>query len=331
MKTPAIRFHHIAALAKLLGKPISIFDLEATGFRGPAFGITEVAVFTVMEDGSNFLYGSLINPENPITAQASAVTGITQRMVARQENWGVRYAQSFDKMSREHVMCGFNSKTFDNPAVIEQNLRYGVQTAPFSSVVDVRQLYLKAAEVKGQRGKLIEVAALYGIFPQGNLHRATADVVLTVELLNAILEKHGPAIFLQLAAGKDQRDGECALYDKLSAMLPSIGSVTIDALATSLGVSVQDMDFPLCKAVDAGLVDARLFAHPPTRSWLNKAIPMVLANGFPFDGKLKPLFEILKAYQPTGASLTYLQLRIGLLDLGYLAGNLKQNSVREPA
>ena len=325
MTNPSVDFRRIAQLVKRLNKPLTVFDLEGTGFRGPRFGITEVGAFSVLPDGRSFLYGGLVNPEFPITSQAREITGITDQMVRHQQTWGAQYAQHFDKISREHIVSGFNIKTFDIPAVIQQNERYGVTTAPFGSVVDVRRFYLEANGIKDQTGKLEPVAKAYGVTRKGDAHRATSDAILTVELLEAMLAHHGEDVFMSLLlnAGKKPKSRgavQSNLVDDIVAHLQVRGFSSYEALAQSLGVEVSELEFPLCKGIDSGAVDAFLFAHGPTRTWLKAAIPALIARGVAFDGKMKPLLEALLQLQPSGVQLSYLQIRIGLLDAGYSWG-----------
>jgi DNA polymerase III epsilon subunit-like protein len=328
VKTISIECKLIVELVRRLNRPLTIYDLEGTGFRCPTFGITEVGALTILPDGRAMLYGGLVNPEFPITAKARQVTGITDKMVANQETWGVRYARHFDKISREHIISGFNICTFDNPAVIDQNARYGITTPKFNAVVDVRRMYQKAANVKGQSGKLEEVAALYGVQRKGDAHRATSDVILTAELLEALLKQYGEAVFMELLEGTAARnrarggDNEDLVSDVV-AHLQVRGFTSMDVMAKSLGVEVKDLDFPVCRAIDNALVDAFQFAHAPTRTWLKSALPAFFANQGPFDGKMKPLLEALSVNQPASVQLSYIQLRIGLLDAGYVWGMLK--------
>lgn len=60
--------------------PFVVLDLETTGFEpGPA-GITEIAMIT-LADGREELFETLINPEVPIPAEITKLTGITADMV----------------------------------------------------------------------------------------------------------------------------------------------------------------------------------------------------------------------------------------------------------
>jgi len=327
MNSSSIEYKLIADLVRRLNKPLTVFDLEGTGFRGPTFGITEVAAFSILPDGRGLMYGGLVNPEFPITSQAQKITGITQAMVRDKETWGKRFAAHFDRLAREHIISGFNVKTFDIPAVLEQNARYGIITPEFPAVVDVRRFYLKAAGIKGQSGKLVPVAEAYGVRPKGDAHRATADVAMTVELLEALLRTHGEDVFLELLNGAPSRNRTSGasrdLVGDIAAHLQVRGFTSFEVLAQSLGVTVAELEYPLCQGVDGGVFDAFQFAHPATRTWLKSAIPALFARTGAFDGKMKPLRDALSGQQPAGAQLTYLQLRIGLLDAGYVWGMLK--------
>lgn len=328
MKTISIECKLIVELVRRLKRPLTVYDLEGTGFRCPTFGITEVAALTILPDGRAMLYGGLVNPEFPITAKARQLTGITDKMVANQETWGVRYARHFDKISREHVMCGFNNSTFDDHAVIDQNKRYGLTTPRFNAVVDVRRLHQKASADKSQGGKLVELAAAYGVQPHGDAHRATADVIMTAELLEAILKKYGEDAFMELLNGtasrNKAREGKGAdLVGDIVAHIQVRGFTSLEVIAASLNVAVKDLEFPVCRAIDSALVDAFQFAHASTRTWLKSALPAYFERKGTFDGKMKPLLDALSENPPAGTQLNYIQLRIGLLDAGYVWGMLK--------
>lgn len=325
MGDSSIQFGYLASLVRRLGTPWSIFDLETSAFKGsPNFGIVDVAVFTITPDERGLLFGNLINPENLIEAQAQATHGISQKMVANQEVWGHRYAAFFHRISQEHTVSGFNIKTFDIPAVLQQNARYGFETKEFKSVADARSLYRKLSGRKGQSGKLWEFAAEMGVVPKGPLHRAEADVLLTVELLNATVRHFGEDAVINAMNddGKKKSSSSKVSVEAVAEYVRQNGFTSFDALAEGLGLKVSDLEYPLCQAVDRGLVTAPQFAHKATRQWLSTVLQAV-ADAIGFEGKLKPLYEKLASIAPPDVELSYLQLRIGLLDAGYVWGMLK--------
>jgi DNA polymerase III epsilon subunit-like protein len=186
---PGLEYPGVLQLAKLAGVPISVFDLETTTFRGCAnFGITEVAIASVYPNGASSIAAELINPQAPIDRKVVTLTGITQKMVQPQPTWGQRFATFFHEIAETRIISGFNCATFDCYAVVDMNVKYGVPGTSFSRILDTRTV---SSALGGIKGKLIDVAKHHGILPRGNTHRALADTVLTLELLNAQVLAYG--------------------------------------------------------------------------------------------------------------------------------------------
>ncbi len=334
-----IRFSHVAALVKALGKPLTIFDLETTTFRGvAAFAITDVCCFTVTLEGNGVIHGHLIDPERTISQDAVRLTGITQAMVRGKETWGARYASLFQTLARDHWVGGFNNKTFDCPAVLEMNARYGKPIEEgFAHILDVRTLYLELEKPTSKKGKLLDVASFYGAEPQGALHRAEADVVLTVETLDLMIEAYGvERILAYLVPAEEVRakDAKTTLKPRRPAAVPTEQLVALTApgtirsiaeLAIALAVDEKAASFELGKAVDDQLVDPLPFVNNETLEWLREMLVEVPTETLA-AGKLKPIFEYLSQRQPKEIPLDYLQLRIGMLDCGLNWTSRKQSS-----
>ncbi|KWU17768.1 3'-5' exonuclease [Burkholderia cenocepacia] len=307
-----VRINNILDLATRLGRHISIFDLEGTGFRGPGFGITEVACFTVAPNAdSGVLFGHLINPEELITPQAVKITGITQAMVADKELWSLRYAAAFKEMAENHWVGGFNCKSFDFHAVLDMNAKYGQPIEGFKYGFDVMTLHHNLCGNKKRSGTLLEIAALYDIKPQGDLHRANADTVLTVELFDALIETFGIEAVLARFLPKPQ-----GAYDKLTAQAIAKYSkgktlVSLPDLASAFAVDESKISYELGRAIDENLVDPRIFAAADVQDWLIEAF-MNVDETLLAQGKLKPLYERLSEGKPESIPLDYVQLRIGL-------------------
>ncbi len=92
-------------------------------------------------------------------------------------------------MARNHLMLGFNSTTFDGPAIRHQHSRYGLPELQLSFHWDVRRMHMQAH--KTQKGNLKEVANQCGIDTTSfRGHRALADVMLTAEVFCALWTQH---------------------------------------------------------------------------------------------------------------------------------------------
>lgn len=329
-----VQYSNVAALVKALGRALTIFDLECTAFRGRSnFGITEVCGFSVVPEGTAVIYGHLINPENAIDAKVVQLTGITPAMVRDKETWGVRYAKLFQELAATHWVGGFNNKTFDCPAVLDMNARYG-QPIPdgFAYVLDVRNLYLALEKPQSKKGNLVQIADVYGVKPQGDLHRARADVILTVETLDAMVAHYGVEAILEVLArsttavaakAAEAEQGvtpapakaptEPALVDSLAWSTAVSDATTIAELAQKLGVEHKVAALELSKAIDEGRANPMRFVNEATLTWLRDML-VESPTELLLAGRLKPLFEHLSPLHPKDIEFDYLQLRIGLVD-----------------
>lgn len=333
-----ISFSGVAALARALGLPITIFDLEATAFRGmPNFALTEVCCFTVTLQGNGVIHGHLIDPERTIDPKVVKLTGITQAMVRGKETWGHRYAKHFQELAAGHWVGGFNIKTFDCPAVLEMNERYGFPIeGGFPRILDVRQLYLTLEKPDSKKGTLLDIAAFYGVKPQGALHRAEADVVLTVETLNVMVEGYGVAAIVAALQPATEKTKAVAVDRPAKPVTPDMtalvalvkeGTVSsVEALAQRLGVEPRAASFELSKAVDEGHVSPLPFVNEATLEWLKTMLVEVPTETLS-SGRLKPIYEFLAERRPEGVALDYLQLRIGMMECGLTWSTRKPASV----
>ena len=306
-------FYHVAELARLLNRHIAVFDLETTTFRGrPEFAIMEVACFVVTPGGPALELANLINPEFPISQEASRLTGITQSMVGDKEVWGERYAPLFQTLATDSWVAGFNNSTFDQPAVIEMNARYGQPIEAFAYSFDVRQLFLRLTEAKSKKGTLAEVAQALGVALRPDAHRALADVVLTLEALHALIARFGLQAVHEAVIAPPQKKVAAKERGGEKSKLVRVGdSVDVSALPERYRRSPAEVSFDVSRAIDERQVDPALFAQPDVLEWLEPALvelPLEVLT----SGKLKPMYEALGPIA-AGHQLDYVQLRIALL------------------
>jgi DNA polymerase-3 subunit epsilon len=168
-----------------LKRPIVFFDLETTGVQHAKDRIVEMAFVKLHPNGERDSYIKRLNPGMPIPAEASAIHGITDEQV--------KDAPSFKQIAKDlHQWLtgcdfgGYNSMRFDLPLLVEEFLRAGVNV-DFSSrrMVDVQQIFFKmeqrtlSAAYKFYCGKAIE-----------NAHSAEADILATIEVLEAQIDKY---------------------------------------------------------------------------------------------------------------------------------------------
>ena len=317
-------FNYVTELVRRLDRPIAFFDLETTTFRGRAnFAIMECAVFVATLAGPGVILADLINPEREISSDAARLTGITRSMVAGKETWGARYAGLFCKLAQECWVTGFNNSTFDQPTVIEMNARYGQPLeGGFAFSFDVRRLFLTLSAAKSQKGSLAEVAAALGVVPREGLHRAEADIVLTVEVLNRIIEVYGlDAVHDQIVGKVDIKAKDVLSAKAIAKYVKGKQQVSMQVLCDRFQKTVRDISYEVGKAIDERLVDPDVFAHAPVQAWLDEAL-LEASTQLLDAGKLKPVYEALLP-EAQGMPLDYIQLRIAMLRHGRSWASLK--------
>lgn len=346
----------LKGLAKKHNKTLTFYDLETTNLlAAKTFGITDVGAVHVHPDGTCTQQSSLLDPENPISPEASNVTGITQDMVDGQATWAQAAMAPFREWMVRNIVLGFNNIAFDNPGIISQNVRYGDDPGSFLDTRDVRSM---ARIMTGtSKGKLVDLAQRYGINPDG-AHRAIFDVVMTVKVLENMLAEYGLELFehpgAKITASRPvenlfrpaiSRDGQESEWinqeDRILEIIDACGYHSTERLANMLG-----MDRRYCgDLVDSMIMDGRMdyavVEDPQAQKWLLARVPHVIGEAWTGAdrGKYKPIFESVKANMKVGllpdhqgstqvpSFVTYTQLKVFLKAQGYIAALEKSADV----
>ena len=163
----------------MLWKEIRIvaFDTETTGlyaFSGDRiieFGAVEIFLTPDLTVKSIERHNFLINPEMPIPREASAVSGITDVMVAQSPPFAVRSEQIWKLLSGAILVAhnfafdlGFLRKEFERVELVWPNTYAEIDTLRLAS--------LKMKELKSKR---LEKVAEFLSVPLVNAHRAVHD------------------------------------------------------------------------------------------------------------------------------------------------------------
>ena len=168
-----------------LQKPIVFFDLETTGLSISNDRIVEFAFLKIMPDGSELSGCYRINPTIPISAESTAITGITDADVADCKTFKELAPEIF-KLFQGSDIAGYNSNNFDIPLLAEEFLRAGYDlTAEPHRLVDVQVIYHK----KEKRN----LSAAYKFYCKKDLegaHAADNDIKATYEVLQSQLDMY---------------------------------------------------------------------------------------------------------------------------------------------
>lgn len=168
-----------------LKKPIVFFDLETTGTDNVKDRIVELAFIKLSADGKRETYTRRINPGMPIPADASAIHGIFDADVASAPMFK-NIAHELYEWMKGCDLGGYNSAKFDLPLLAEEFLRAGVQV-DFTErhMVDVQQIFFKM-----ESRTLSAAYQFYCNKPLEHAHSAEADIMATVEILEAQLDRY---------------------------------------------------------------------------------------------------------------------------------------------
>lgn len=168
-----------------LQRPVAFFDLETTGVDPAKDRIVEIAVVKVHPGGNRESWVKRINPEMPIPPESTAIHGITDE--------DVKDAPTFKQIAHElknfMTNCdlgGYNSNKFDIPALVEEFLRADI-SVDFKDrkLIDVQQIFYKK-----EARTLSAAYAFYCNKELINAHNAEADVLATIDILEAQLDRY---------------------------------------------------------------------------------------------------------------------------------------------
>jgi DNA polymerase-3 subunit epsilon len=208
-------------------KKYAVVDVETTGGAARFERITEIAV--VVHDGKQVLetFASLINPERPIPANITRLTGITNEMVAEAPKF-FEVARTIVELTQDAVFVAHNVN-FDYGFVREEFSRLGFAFSrrQLCTVRLARMVFPGLSSYS-----LSNLKSHFGIQSERS-HRALDDTIATVKLFEHILAareakdnirhlvnqgiretKLPPAITLERLHGLPEQCGVYYLHDK---------------------------------------------------------------------------------------------------------------------
>jgi len=168
-----------------LSRPIVFFDVETTGLNIGKDKIIELVLLKVNLDGSEEEKVWRINPEIPISKEAEAVHGISNKDLKDEPV----FAEIADEILRFLVNCdlaGFNSNKFDLPLLVEEFLRVGKD-------LDLRDINCIDVQNIFHKMEPRNLSAAYRFYCQKELtdaHQALADTRATYEVLKGQLDRY---------------------------------------------------------------------------------------------------------------------------------------------
>lgn len=172
-----------------LTRSISAFDTETTGTKVDKDKIVEICIIKVHPDGQTETLALLLNPEQPIPAEATKVHHITDEMVKDKPTFKQMASTIFDFIENTDFLT-FNGNKFDIPLLVSEFERAGMPI-DLSKVefVDVSEIYREF----NQR-TLVAAVKQYCNRDIENAHSAQADTQATIDLLDSLIDTHGDKV-----------------------------------------------------------------------------------------------------------------------------------------
>src|SRR5690625_2394232 len=153
-----------------LHKPLCFFDLETTGINVAKDRIVEISILKVFPNGNKESKTIRVNPEIPISAEATSVHGISNEDVANEPTFG-EIAPQIWEMMKDSDLAGYNSNRFDIPLLVEEFIRNNIEfDLKNHRFVDVQVIFFKkeprdlSSDRKSTRLNSSHVAISYAVF-----------------------------------------------------------------------------------------------------------------------------------------------------------------------
>ena len=168
-----------------LKKPVAFFDIEATGLFVSKDRIIELSVLKVNPNGSQESKTWLINPDYPISEEASKVHGYINEDLKDKPTFKQKASEIAD-FFKGCDLAGYNSLKYDIPMLVEEFLRADVDfDIKNRRLIDVQNIFMKMEQ------RTLEAAfKFYTGNKLENAHSAEADTNATYEILKAQLDKY---------------------------------------------------------------------------------------------------------------------------------------------
>lgn len=166
-------------------KPIAFFDLETTGLNITNDRIVEISILKIQPDGNREIRTHRINPEIPISEEATEVHGITNEDVKNEPTFSV-LAKDLNTFLDNCDLAGYNLIKFDIPLLTEEFLRADIDfDLDGRNIIDVQNIFHKM-EPRTLKGAY----KFYCNKELHNAHSAEADNIATFEVLTSQLEMY---------------------------------------------------------------------------------------------------------------------------------------------
>lgn len=154
-------------------------DTETTGLGGDA----EIVEIAVLDRSGKPILDTLVRPTCSIPAAVVAIHGITDRMVHSAPTWPEIHAGVAGVLAGRKVIA-YNAP-FDARMIDQVSRRHGLATPAYTPMCAMQASLLAAGQNKPFES-LDAALARWGVAREGRGHRARADCLSTLRLMEAL-------------------------------------------------------------------------------------------------------------------------------------------------
>jgi len=172
----------------VLTRPLVCVDLEATGVWVGRDRIVQIATASISPDGTVSTWSSLVNPEQPIPSETTAIHGISDSMVTGAPTFA-QVAETVGALLAGCDLTGYNVDRFDRRLLAAEFRRAGLEDPTAGArVIDAYTIL-----VRQEPRRLNDALRFYGVREEQinrQPHDASSDVEAAVAVLVAQLKTY---------------------------------------------------------------------------------------------------------------------------------------------
>ena len=126
-----------------ISRPLAFFDLETTGLNITRDRIVEISILKLFPEGTSKVITQRLNPEIPISDEATAIHGIKGEDVTGMPKFK-EMAADFNHFLENCDLSGYNLIKFDVPLLVEEFLRADIDfDVKARRIIDVQNIFHK--------------------------------------------------------------------------------------------------------------------------------------------------------------------------------------------
>ena len=172
----------------VLTRPLVCVDLEATGVWAGRDRMVQIATASISPDGTVSTWSSLVNPEQPIPSETTAIHGISDSMVTGAPTFA-QVAETVGALLAGCDLAGYNVDRFDRRLLAAEFRRAGLEDPTAGArVIDAYTIL-----VRQEPRRLNDALRFYGVREEQinrQPHDASSDVEAAVAVLVAQLKTY---------------------------------------------------------------------------------------------------------------------------------------------